>query len=116
MRDLIARCLPSTRANDATGVVAIEPGRKESILPLRTSEVPPKAGPGHRNADWIRFRSAATWKSPMTPFDQSGRPHASRRPYPAQVVIQTPQLWIVSSPVAGMVTSLLPWTAADQRW
>ena len=27
-------------------------------------------------------------------------------PYPAQIVIPTPQLWVVSSPVAGMVTSL----------
>jgi len=27
-------------------------------------------------------------------------------PYPAQVVIPTPQLWVVSSPVAGMVTGL----------
>ncbi len=27
-------------------------------------------------------------------------------PYPAQVVIPTPQLWVVSSPVAGMVTNL----------
>jgi len=27
-------------------------------------------------------------------------------PYPAQIVIPTPQLWVVSSPVAGMVTGL----------
>jgi membrane fusion protein, heavy metal efflux system len=27
-------------------------------------------------------------------------------PYPAQIVIPTPQMWVVSSPVAGMVTSL----------
>lgn len=27
-------------------------------------------------------------------------------PYPAQIVIPTPQLWVVSAPVAGMVTSL----------
>lgn len=27
-------------------------------------------------------------------------------PYPAQIVIPTPQLWVVSTPVAGMVTSL----------
>ena len=27
-------------------------------------------------------------------------------PYPAQIVIPTPQLWVVSSPVAGMVTNL----------
>lgn len=27
-------------------------------------------------------------------------------PYPAQVVIPTPQLWVVSAPVAGMVTNL----------
>jgi cobalt-zinc-cadmium efflux system membrane fusion protein len=27
-------------------------------------------------------------------------------PYPAQVVIPTPQLWVVSAPVAGMVTAL----------
>ena len=26
-------------------------------------------------------------------------------PYPAQIVIPTPQLWVVSSPVAGMVTN-----------
>lgn len=38
------------------------------------------------------------------------RPFASRAdqtlPYPAQIVIPTPQLWVVSAPVAGMVTSL----------
>jgi membrane fusion protein, heavy metal efflux system len=27
-------------------------------------------------------------------------------PYPAQIVVPTPQLWVVSSPVAGMVTGL----------
>src|SRR5215471_21020856 len=27
-------------------------------------------------------------------------------PYPAQIVIPTPQLWVVSAPVAGMVTNL----------
>lgn len=27
-------------------------------------------------------------------------------PYPAQIVIPTPQMWVVSAPVAGMVTSL----------
>ena len=27
-------------------------------------------------------------------------------PYPAQIVIPTPQLWVVSSPVAGMITGL----------
>ena len=27
-------------------------------------------------------------------------------PYPAQIVIPTPQLWVVSAPVAGMVTGL----------
>src|SRR6476661_3266696 len=27
-------------------------------------------------------------------------------PYPAQIVIPTPQLWVVSAPAAGMVTSL----------
>ena len=27
-------------------------------------------------------------------------------PYPAQIVIPTPQLWVVSSPVAGMATGL----------
>ena len=27
-------------------------------------------------------------------------------PYPAQIVIPTPQLWVVSAPAAGMVTNL----------
>lgn len=38
------------------------------------------------------------------------RPMSSRTdrtlPYPAQIVIPTPQLWVVSAPVAGMVTNL----------
>ncbi len=38
------------------------------------------------------------------------RPISSRidqtLPYPAQIVIPTPQLWVVSAPVAGMVTNL----------
>lgn len=38
------------------------------------------------------------------------RPISSRTdrtlPYPAQIVIPTPQLWVVSAPVAGMVTNL----------
>ena len=34
-------------------------------------------------------------------------------PYPAQIVIPTPQLWVVSAPVAGMVTNL--WVARGDR-
>ncbi len=34
-------------------------------------------------------------------------------PYPAQIVIPTPQLWVVSAPVAGMVTNL--WIARGDR-
>ncbi|HEY0851496.1 MAG TPA: efflux RND transporter periplasmic adaptor subunit [Bradyrhizobium sp.] len=34
-------------------------------------------------------------------------------PYPAQIVIPTPQLWVVSTPVAGMVTNL--WVARGDR-
>ena len=39
------------------------------------------------------------------------RPIASRTdltlPYPGQIVIPTPQLWVVSAPVAGMVANLM---------
>ena len=45
------------------------------------------------------------------------RPVSSRTdqtlPYPAQIVIPTPQLWVVSTPVAGMVTNL--WVARGDR-
>jgi membrane fusion protein, heavy metal efflux system len=34
-------------------------------------------------------------------------------PYPAQIVIPTPQLWVVSAPVSGMVTNL--WVARGDR-
>ncbi len=34
-------------------------------------------------------------------------------PYPAQIVIPTPQLWVVSAPVAGMVTKL--WVGRGDR-
>ena len=38
-------------------------------------------------------------------------------PYPAQIVIPTPQLWVVSSPVAGMVTGLsVARGRPGQRW
>jgi RND family efflux transporter MFP subunit len=45
------------------------------------------------------------------------RPVSSRTdltlPYPAQIVIPTPQLWVVSAPVSGMVTNL--WVGRGDR-
>ena len=100
---------------DASG-----PGDFASVVPVLMAEFDSRylslalIGPATCRLQWTRMVSPA---QTQTLGVRVMHPVSSRTdqtlPYPAQIIIPTPQLWVVSAPVAGMVTSL--WGSRGDR-
>ena len=86
------QALPSRHSGQILAGVILALG----LLGLTTARAAPevKLSPAQMQSLGVRVAHPVS-----SPTDQT-------LPYPAQIVIPTPQLWVVSAPVAGMVTSL----------
>ncbi|MDE2603586.1 MAG: efflux RND transporter periplasmic adaptor subunit [Bradyrhizobium sp.] len=78
------------------------PGRVRTILALAVIGLPSIA----MAEDAVKLSPEQATNLGVRVVHPVASPTDKTLPYPAQIVIPTPQLWVVSSPVAGMVTGL----------